>query len=147
MSEETRKDAIEKAVEENVPEETTEEETTETEEAEPKEDNEDTDSEETRSVDAETDNALKLYRALNDPNVGPDIVRIMAQKAGLLNPNLTQEQQKAATKTIKDVVAEELGPDFSQFTERFSKILERILPAVVEARVQQVEQSVRANQR
>ena len=123
---ESRKEVIEKSLDKAVEKETKEEEIKETEkEKEIKEE-----LEEAEVDPEELDNALKLFRALNDPETGPSIIKVMAEKAGISSDS-TKKEVKAAAKTINDVVMEKLGPDFSVLGGKLSEILETVVPAIV----------------
>ena len=126
VKEESRKEAIAKAIDTATEKEETKEEIKET-----KEEQEIKEELEEEEIDpAELDNALKLFRALNDPETGPSIIKVMAEKAGISSDS-TKKEVKAAAKTINDVVMEKLGPDFSVLGGKLSEILETVVPAIV----------------
>jgi len=137
--EETRKEAIAKAIDTATEKETKEEIKETKEELEIKEELED-------EVDpVELDNALKLFRALNDPETGPSIIKVMAEKAGISSDS-TKKDVKAVTKTINDVVMEKLGPDFSVLGGKLSEILETVVPAIVAQVAKPIQERTIANE-
>src|SRR5437870_3220683 len=137
--EDTRKEAIAKAIDTATEKETKEEVKETKEELEIKEELED-------EVDpVELDNALKLFRALNDPETGPSIIKVMAEKAGISSDS-TKKDVKAVTKTINDVVMEKLGPDFSVLGGKLSEILETVVPAIVAQVAKPIQERTLANE-
>jgi len=137
--EDTRKEAIAKAIDTATEKETKEEIKETKEELEIKEGLED-------EVDpVELDNALKLFRALNDPETGPSIIKVMAEKAGISSDS-TKKEVKAVTKTINDVVMEKLGPDFSVLGGKLSEILETVVPAIVAQVAKPIQERTLANE-
>ena len=137
--EDTRKEAIAKAIDTATEKETKEEVKETKEELEIKEELED-------EVDpVELDNALKLFRALNDPETGPSIIKVMAEKAGISSDS-TKKEVKAVTKTINDVVMEKLGPDFSVLGGKLSEILETVVPAIVAQVAKPIQERTLANE-
>ena len=122
----SRREAIEKGIKDlESKKEKKEEEPKETEESEEDEDSK----EELEAAEKEEDdNAIKLFRALNDPEQGPKILRILAQEAGVLDKGNTKEEKKEALKSIKQVVREKLGTEYQFLADKIGDILEEIVP-------------------
>lgn len=134
---ETKEKSSEEATKET-PEETKEVEETEKQESDEKKVEEEVEETEKKS-DAEAeeiDTALNLLRTLRDPSKSTDLVRDFATRLGIINTSedLTKKQEK----DLKSIIAEQLGEDYPDLTEKLSKILE-----LSEARSKQEIKSLR----
>lgn len=89
----------------------------------------------------EIDNALRLFRALNDPKIGPAILQTMAKEAGITIEGSTKKEQKQLINTISEVVNEELGPEYKFLSEKLSRILNKIVPQIADEKVQEVKKA------
>jgi hypothetical protein len=79
----------------------------------------------------DTEQALRLFKALKDPNIGPAIVQNLAANFGLnLKDATTKKDQNDIIEQIEDLVSAELGPEFKIFGGKLSAILKKIVPAV-----------------
>lgn len=123
-------------------EETEKEEKVEKKVAKKDKDNEVETEEEDDEVDTqEIDNALRLFRALNDPKIGPTILQAMAKEAGVTLEGSTKKEQKQLINTISEVVNEELGPEYKFLSEKLSRILNKIVPQIADEKVQEVKKA------
>ena len=68
--------------------------------------------------------AKQLYNALRNPNTQTDIIRLLAQQAGLLE---TKSDVKEAKNVIQDVLKQELGQEFGFLAEKLSPAINKIL--------------------
>lgn len=75
----------------------------------------------------ETRRALDLLRTLNDPDKGPQLLKILAQTAGLTKES-TSEEKKVIIKSVKEVVKEALGPDYQFLADRLGNALTGLIP-------------------
>lgn len=72
----------------------------------------------------ETLAARQLYNALKNPSTQVDVIRLLAQQAGLLE---TKSDVKEAKNVIKEVLAQELGSEFGFLAEKLSPAITKIL--------------------
>lgn len=80
-------------------------------------------------TDAQKDEAMRLYRALNNPKQAPALVAALAQNQGLLT-NLGDKTKTEVKEVKKDILAifeEELGPQMKFLAPQLSKAVDRAL--------------------
>ena len=80
--------------------------------------------EENEEEKAEAAEAVKLYRALNNPQSAERIIRILATEAGLLNGNETKREARDA---IVEALEESLGEDHKWLAGKFAPAIKKIL--------------------
>lgn len=73
--------------------------------------------------DEETLNAIKLAKALNDPNRAPILIRNMAIQMGFIDPDAPKSQNDKAVKSLVDEIQEMLP-------EGYEDIGKALLPAI-----------------
>lgn len=97
----------------------------------------------------ESEQALRFYRALNDPNLGPALIANLAEKQGFKITGATKNEQADIVDSIEQLVSDELGADFKIFGGKLSTILKKIVPAIAKAEAAKVEQkyTTRENER
>jgi hypothetical protein len=78
--------------------------------------------------EAEQKEAKNLYKLLKDPNTQKQVLRVLAQSAGVLEqPPQTREEVKETKKDIQKILEEKLGSDFKWLVPKLSGALEEIL--------------------
>lgn len=95
---------------------------------------------------AEMDDAIRLFRALNDPKQAPIIVKAMAEKAGLLEAE-TKKEVKEIKKSIKQVVKERFGNEFAFLADKLGEVLEEIVPSATAEKTRELEEKIAARER
>jgi len=105
--------------------------------------NEDEDGEDEKQ---ETEKAIQLYKALNDPESGTKILRILAQEAGLLDSS-SKKEQKVIEKSIKEVLKESLGSEYQFLSDRIGDALEKILPDLATKGSREVKERLDAREK
>lgn len=138
MANTTLEDAVKTAVAETVTEEkpvettekteTTKETTTETKQPTAEE----------TARNEKLDKAIRLYEALEDPNVGPGVLRTLAEKAGILG---TQEgkTEKQITKSVVEVLKESLGTEYEFLADRLAHGIDLIVKQTVAEQIKPVQ--------
>ncbi len=94
----------------------------------------------------EINKAVQLYKALNDPQSGPKILKILAQEAGLLNTSNVTEQKKIE-KSIKEVLKESLGVEYQFLSDRIGDALEKILPDIAAKSTREISAKLELQER
>jgi hypothetical protein len=102
----------------------------------------DEDAEAKEFQEQELTNAKNLYKALQDPDAGPEVVKIIAAKLGLTIEGTTKKEQKETVKTIKDVVSQHLGTDFAIISDKLTAILEEVVPAIAENATKEIKERI-----
>lgn len=87
----------------------------------------------------ESTQAINLFRALNNPETGPKILKILAQEAGLLDGS-SKETKKEVAKSIKSVIKEKLGSEYQFLADRLGDALEEVVNEVAKERIGKVEE-------
>src|SRR6266705_866343 len=93
--------------------------------------------------DEEIKNAKNLFKLLKNPLTAKETLTMMVRAAGL-TPESTKQEEKATTKTIKDIVKEKLGKDYEFLSEKLSDVLEDVVTKVTNERVSKVESEIAA---
>lgn len=140
----TLDDAIKNAVQENPPgqpdnKEVQSSEKTETTETKITETNQPTTEETARTE--RLDKALRLYEALEDPNVGPAVLAEMVKKAGMVIQPANKKEEQQVTKTVVDVLKESLGTEYEFLADRLAPGLDKIVKAIVSEQVKPIQES------
>jgi hypothetical protein len=166
-STESRKSAIERAMNEveKSPDKESSDDSSESKETKEEASSKDTkETKETKSKDAskkdaldeeasdedieEMENAIRLFRGLNDPKQAEAIVRAMAEKAGLLDSGKSSKEVKKEVASFEDdidaVIKEEFGDEYKFLADKISKILKKVVPAVTDARTKEIKDDLKA---
>lgn len=107
--------------------ETTEEESEESEE-EPEEDEQETEEEIEEELSAEELKESKaLYSLLKDPKTQEQTLRVLAERAGILNKDTTQKETKKDVKSLISLVEDGLGDKYKFLAPELAKTLESVL--------------------
>lgn len=116
------------------PEEPEEPEEEEEEEEEPGSEEEEPDEEldeESSLTKKEQLEAKNLYKLLKDPKTSSNVLKVLAQQAGILNndrsPIETAEDVKEAKQDLRKILEESLGPDLKWLVPKLGPALEKIL--------------------
>ena len=84
--------------------------------------------------------ALNLYNALKDPETSGTVIRQLAELAGL---DITEKKEaKQLTKTISQIISEELGEDNSILAEKLGPALEKVLAKAIEDKVKPIQETI-----
>lgn len=130
MPEETLQSAVESAVTQETPEPVSQEtpaETVETVETKPEQPVEPP-VEENRPSQEEINKALNVYKALNDPNAGPQLVKMLAEQLGITQKEVKQElKQPGAIDFLKGA----LGPDYEFLAPKLATGIEGYIQSVL----------------
>ncbi|HSX39346.1 MAG TPA: hypothetical protein VLI92_02030 [Candidatus Saccharimonadales bacterium] len=84
------------------------------------------------------DKAIRLYEALEDPNVGPSVLRTLAEKAGLLGLN-ADKTPKQITKSVVDTLKESLGAEYEFLADRLADGIDTIVKQIVTEQLKPVQ--------
>lgn len=78
---------------------------------------------------AEAKEAANLYKLLKDKSQQKNVIRILAQQAGLLGENApeTKREVAAAKKDLKSIIKDKLGPEFGFLTDKLGDMMEAVL--------------------
>lgn len=90
--------------------------------------------------DDETEAAVRLYRALKDPDIGKSIIQELATRAGILATE-QGKTAKQATKATVDILRENVPQEYHFLVEGFSKGIEAIIFQEIEKRVAPIQQT------
>lgn len=101
-------------------------------------------------IDAKSaESAIQLYRALQDPETGAEIVESLARRAGLLDKkgNLedTSQSDKKIEGKIKKALKAKLGKDYEQFSELVGDVLDEAVKEYVDEIKESGSRESRAN--
>jgi hypothetical protein len=79
--------------------------------------------------EAELREAKNLYKLLKDKSQQKNVIRILAQQAGLLGENApeTKKEVTAAKKDLKGIIKDKLGPEYAFLVEKLGDTLEAVL--------------------
>lgn len=86
----------------------------------------------------EIEKALNVYKALNDPNTGPQVVRMMADQLGITEKEVKKELQKP---TAVDFFREALGPDYEFLAPKLGGAIDQYMQANLAPMRQQIERA------
>lgn len=89
--------------------------------------------------ESDASSAMSLYKALQDPDTGKEIVETLARKAGLLDKEgdikkKPGETDKAAKTRVAAHLKKKLGKDFDQFSDTVGPALEEIFEEMLAER-------------
>jgi len=84
--------------------------------------------------------ARRIYKLLQNPVTAKTLVRELARAEGLLEPDATKQEVKAAKASIKDILKEKLGDKYEFLIPQLSDALETILAGERETSQQSVQQ-------
>lgn len=76
--------------------------------------------------DAEQKEAKNLYKLLKDKSQQKNVIRVLAQQAGLLDAE-TKAEVKEAKKDLKALVKEKLGPEYAFLSDKLGDMMEAVL--------------------
>jgi hypothetical protein len=96
----------------------------------------------------EVENAIKLYKALNDPEQGPKVLRMLAKEAGVLEEAkeaATTKEKKAVAKSIREVVNEKLGSEYKFLADKIGDLMEELLPEITKPLQERIDAKDRAD--
>lgn len=89
------------------------------------EDDDEDDAAELAQQKVETDNAVKFYRAITNPETAEQVLSNIAKKAGYKLENLTPPQRKAIASGIEEALREEMGDEYSLLPANFATGIEK----------------------
>lgn len=114
---------------------------------ETKKDDEELEDEEEGDLDEDEEaKAKELYKALKDPNAAPHVIRSMAAAAGIkLSDVETKQDVKVATKTIKELIKEEMGEEYKFLGDKLGTVIEKVLTTYVDTETAKVKAEVAAD--
>lgn len=84
--------------------------------------------------------AKRIYKLLKNPTTAKDLVRELARSEGLLEPDATPKEVKAAKASIKDILKAKLGDKFEFLNGPLAEAIEEILAGEREVSQQSVQQ-------
>lgn len=83
--------------------------------------------------DKKTEEAVRLWEALADPNLAPGIIKEMARTAGLvIGPEPTRAETKEAAKGVLDILKENLPPEQQFLADSMGPAIVKMIEATVE---------------
>jgi len=107
---------------------------------------EETEAEEGDEGDLEEEDLIKakdLYKVLQDPNAAPHVIRAMATAAGIkLGDVETKQDVKVATKSISELIKEEMGDEYKFLGDKLGKVIEKVLTTYVTAETDKVKNEI-----
>ena len=87
------------------------------------------------------ESAMSLYNALSDPDTGQEIIRRLADKAGLLNTPKSVESQSHAEDRMEGAIHKalkgKLGKDYEKFSDAVGPALDEAIQSIINERFQQ----------
>lgn len=91
-----------------------------------KEESKEEESEDNSDAEAEEiQQGLEILRALRDPKTSGNLIRDLALRAGILESS-KDTLSKTEEKELKDIIAEELGEEYPDLKDKFTKILNAV---------------------
>ena len=84
------------------------------------------------------DKALRLYEALEDPNIGRSVVEELARKAGVIGHE-QGKSEKQITKSVVDVLKESLGAEYEFLADKLAVGIDTIVKQTVAEQIKPVQ--------
>jgi hypothetical protein len=138
----TLEESVAAAVKENPPETTVETKTQQTETPKtetPKAEEPKQPTAEEIARNEKLDKAIRLYEALEDPTIGPGVLRSLAEKAGILGVKEGKTETQI-TKTVVDVLKESLGAEYEFLAPGLAKGISEIVRQTVAEQIRPVQE-------
>ena len=86
----------------------------------------------------EQEQALNVYRMLNDPKTGPHVAKMLAERFGILQPEKREEPKRP---TAADYLAQSLGSEYAFLAPKLASGLEGYIQSVVAPLQEQFQRS------
>jgi DNA primase len=94
---------------------------------------------------AERDRAVNIYRMLNDPQMGPGIVKMLAEQLGIpLQPSTPET--KPPVPSIKDIITQHLGEEHAFLAPALAPAVEKAVQQLVQPIQRQLMESLVQNE-
>lgn len=78
--------------------------------------------------ESEQKEAKNLYKMLKDKSTNKQVLRVLAEQAGLFQNLETRKDVKEGVKTMRELIADGLGPEYNGILgDRLAKVLESVL--------------------
>lgn len=85
-----------------------------------------------------TRDALRLYEALEDPTIGPGVIKELAKRAGIAASE-DKITPTAAVKTVVDVLKENLGEDYGFLADKLANGIQTIVNQIFDERIKPIQ--------
>lgn len=92
--------------------------------------------EEVTAQQKEQEQALNVYRLLNDPNTAPAVVKMLAEQLGITQPQVKNTQKEPG---VAEILQQALGEEYSFLAPKLAEGIEKVIERAVTPLQQQVQ--------
>lgn len=91
----------------------------------------------------EIEQAMNVYRILNDPSTAPHVVRALAEKMGLIQPPVTPKEEKPS---LSALLSQSLGDEYAFLAPKLAPALESAFSSALAPLQQQIQRTAVENE-